>query len=181
MLSGGGGGSITLMDMKQQQNPPPQKGSVTVSAPLNTFNCDTFTSPELWFVGCRIQLFESGQLRREGVQVRAAVGGARPGKEREREREGESERERGRKRTETKDDCVKRNGSKQAQVKSVFWPDMEWKWCEQVQEDTGLHRSPSRWSFIVDLWTLTLLHLICCYAEAVKLPVIINSFIFKWA
>lgn len=74
------------------------------------FNCNTLTSPGHWFVGCR----ESSCSRRAGCRGKGCRW--------KREREGpvQVKRKRRRKLTETKDDRVKRNGFKLAQVRSII-------------------------------------------------------------
>lgn len=67
----------------------PQQRPVATSAPLSSFHCDTLTNPEHWFVGCRIQLFPSGQLQK-WPQLKA-WGGRDPSGVREREREAGEE------------------------------------------------------------------------------------------
>lgn len=95
----------------------PQQRPVATSAPLSSFHCDTLTNPEHWFVGCRIQLFPSGQLQK-WPQLKA-WGGRDPSGVRERARErGRQER---RTWTETKDDCMKQNGPNQTQVSLSFF------------------------------------------------------------
>lgn len=78
------GRSISLIDTNPQQIV--LKEISQHSAPLSTFSDNTLTNLDHSFVGCRIQLFPSGQLQRAVVQVEGREGGTDPGWKKEEEK-----------------------------------------------------------------------------------------------